>query len=347
MADHRQGEPHPLVVMDELQKLLDSRGLGEGACRVRSLGDGNSNYTFLVERHGWRGVLRRPPRPPYAPKAHDVLREAEILSALAPTAAPVPGLVATVEQSDIMDVPFVIMDLVDGHVVSTDVPQAWDGPAGRREVGSAAVDALVSIHSVDWRRSGLGHLGRPEGYLERQIRRFDAMWSELDQGDIPAMGSIKRWLDLNLPVSQDVALVHGDYRLGNIMLGSTPSGGVAAVLDWELSTLGDPLADLGYFLANWSDPDDAPAGVLDFAPVTRQPGFLRRADLVELYSARSGRPAESIRWYTVLAMWKSVVIGENVRARAASGASAPTLGDMGDAASRLADRATQMIAEQP
>jgi aminoglycoside phosphotransferase (APT) family kinase protein len=256
-------------------------------------------------------VLRRPPRPPLPPSAHDVLREARLLSALDATAARTPAVLATCDDESILGVPFYVMEEVHGSVITSDVPAALDTPEHRAGIGEQLVDALAEIHAVDWRAAGLEGFGKPTGYLERQLRRFNGLWEHNKTRELDAVAEVAQWLADNLPESPESTIVHGDYRLGNVMVADDAPARVVSVFDWELSTIGDPLADVGYLTVTWAqadDPEDLAFGTLSAA--TRKEGFPTREWLIERYEAQTGRSVEALDWYQALAIWKAAVFME-------------------------------------
>jgi len=336
----------PLLVTRAVEVFLDAHGLGKGEIRASRLGEGNSNVTYLVERGGERFVLRRPPRPPLPPSAHDMLREARVQQALERAGARVPHLLAVCEDESVLGVPFYVMDHVDGAVVTTALPAALDTPAERRRIGLELVDALAEIHAVDWAACGLEGFGKPAGYLERQVRRFAGLWEVNATRELPQVGKLAAWLESNRPPEATATVVHGDYRLGNVMLAPAPPARVAAVLDWELSTIGDPLADLGYLVATWSDAT-SPQTPLELSPVTRADGFSNRAELVERYEERTGRRAEALPWFEALALWKAAVFCEAIYGRWLRGEKAagdPFASSLGEGVPRLLDVAAEAAA---
>jgi aminoglycoside phosphotransferase (APT) family kinase protein len=332
------GRP-PLLVLDPLLSFLDAHGLGDGEPTISAIGDGHSNATYLFERGGARFVLRRPPRPPIPPSANDMLREARVLRALEGRAR-VPKVLAVCDDETVIGAPFYVMEMVEGDVVTTEMPPALDDPAGRRATAFELIDALVEVHGVDWRAAGLEGFGKPEGYLERQLRRFTGLWDHNKTREIPAVETVGAWLRDNLPRSPAATVVHGDYRLGNVLLAPGAPARIAAVLDWEMSTIGDPLADLGYFCTLYIEPGDPPVGKFELSSVTRAEGWPTRAELVAHYEERSGRSMTDIRWYQTLALWKSIVFMEGNYKRASSGMSDdPYLKAFGDGVVELAQRA--------
>ena len=312
----------PLVVREPLEAFLDEHGIGEGRLEAERIGEGHSNLTFLIRRGGARVVLRRPPRPPLPPSAHDVLREARLLRALRGTPVRVPPVLASCDDESILGVPFYVMEEMHGTVVTSAVPEPLDNPDERRGICEELVDRLVEVHAVDWRACGLEGYGKPSGYLERQLRRFTGLWEHNRTRELPVVEEVRDWLAANLPESPDSTIVHGDYRLGNVMVADSAPATVVAIFDWELSTIGDPLADLGYFTVTWAqagDPDDSSFASLSAA--TRREGFMTRDELIGRYEDRSGRPMSALNWYQALALWKAAVFMEGNYKRFTMGAS--------------------------
>jgi aminoglycoside phosphotransferase (APT) family kinase protein len=335
----RSDDPH--LPTGPLARFLDDHAIGEGPITARRLAGGNSNLTYAVDRGPVRVVVRRPPPPPIPPGAHDMVREARLLAALGPTPARVPQVLAVGEDPEILGAPFYVMEYIDGVALTGKVPPELAAHDGRRRVGEEVVDALAEIHAVDWRAAGLAELGRPDGYLERQIRRFLRLWEHNCTRDLPAVERVGEWLGRHLPETAETTVVHGDYRLGNVMLALPESGGGAvrarAVFDWELATLGDPLADLGYLCATWVQPGDPPLGMFERTNAMRAPGFPSRDELVARYALRTGRAIGDISWYRALALWKTVVFMEGNHKRAlAVGTDDPFIATLGDRVAELA-----------
>jgi len=310
----------PLLVREPLAAFLDARGIGSGPLEATPIGEGHSNVTYLVRRDGAEVVLRRPPRPPLPPSAHDVLREAQLLEALAPTAARTPTVLATCAEEAVIGAPFYVMEKVEGEVLLHALPEALDPPAQRRLVAEQLIDALVEVHAVDWRACGLEGYGRPSGYLDRQLRRFSGLWEHNKTRELPALDRVTAWLTAQRPASGPATIVHGDYRLGNVMFAHGAPARLAAIFDWELATIGDPLADVGYLAATWAQPGDEEAGtIFSLGAVTTQPGFPTRAELIARYEERSGRSMRDVRWYATLALWKAAVFLEGSYRRLLAG----------------------------
>lgn len=339
------GAREPLLVLDPLLAFLDACDLGTGDPDpvIVPVGDGHSNVTYAVQRGGAAFVLRRPPRGPLPPSAHDVLREAQVLAAVQDTPVRVPKVLAVGENERIIGAPFFVMEHVQGEVITSTVPAALDTPPERRRIGEELVDALVELHAVDWQAAGLGAFGKPTGYLERQLRRFLGLWEHNKTREIPAVERVGTWLAGNLPQAGPATIVHGDYRVGNVMYAPGAPAHLNAIFDWEMSTIGDPLADVGYLCMMWSQPGDPDTSLGALNTVTRAEGFPTREELVARYEERSGRSMGDARWYTALALWKAIVFMEGNYKRAISGASDdPFLKSFGDGVVDLADRAEQV-----
>lgn len=354
-ADVAQGAREPLLVLEPLQRFLDGHDLGEGAIEARPIGEGHSNVTYAIEREREPAVvLRRPPRGPLPPSAHDVLREARLLRALEHTPVRVPRVLAVCADEGVIGCPFYVMERVEGEVIVSDLPPALDTPEQRKRIGEELIDALVEIHAVDWQAVGLEGFGKPSGYLERQLRRFSGLWDLNKTRDIPAVERVRDWLAANLPDKHGrtaaatdgtrATIVHGDYRLGNTMFAADAPASLVAVFDWEMATIGDPLADVGYMCMFWTEAGDPGGGLREhLGRVTRQEGFQTRAELIARYEERSGRSMRELRWYTTLALWKSVVFMEGNYKRAVSGATDdPYLKAFGEGVLELARQAEEV-----
>jgi aminoglycoside phosphotransferase (APT) family kinase protein len=332
----------PLLVTGPLTAFLDRQGLGDGELEISPVGEGHSNVTYAMRRGDVEFVLRRPPRGPLPPSAHDVLREARVLRAVAGQAR-VPDVLAVCDDDSVIGAPFYVMELMEGHVVTQEVPEPLDTPEERRRIGEELIDALVEVHAVDWQAAGLEGFGKPTGYLERQLRRFHGLWEHNKTREIPQVESVGQWLADNLPAQQPATIVHGDYRLGNTMYGLEAPARLNAIFDWEMCTIGDPLADVGYLTTLWVDRDDPPLGMFELGGVSRAEGFPQRADLIARYEEQSGRSVGDVQWYRTLALWKSIVFMEGNYKRAVTGATDdPYLKGFGDGVVELAKRAEEM-----
>jgi aminoglycoside phosphotransferase (APT) family kinase protein len=318
---------------------------------------GFSNETLLVEWDGRDLILRRPPVGDHAEGAHDVLREARVMNAVA-GAVPVPEVVATCGDPDVLGSDFVLMERLEGDVLRTSEPERFATPEYRRAVGERLLDTLAAIHAVEYEAVGLAEceFGYPEDYLERQVENFTEQldWilpkTEQDR-EVPHVREVGDWLADNVPDEADHTLVHGDYKLDNLMFAPETPPAVAGVLDWELSTLGDPLADLGWMLVFWRNADDPDPGL----PEGLVPRFMEHADypsrreLVDRYEDRTGRAFTNERFYRGLAAYKIVTTTEAMYYRYLSGdADDPLYSALEEGIPKLARRAKRIIdGEEP
>lgn len=284
---------------------------------------GHSNLTYAItDARARRWVLRRPPLGHVLESAHDVAREHRIISALAPTDVPVAPTAGVCEDRSVNDAPFYIMSFVDGAVLHDADAVAAVAESDRRALGFEVIDVLARLHAIDPDTVGLGDLGRKEAYLERQLKRWTRQWEQSKTREIPAMEACRKLLAERMPEQHGASIVHGDYRLGN-MLVSGPK--IAAVLDWELCTLGDPLADVGYLLNSWIEPGELDTRPGDQPPTTAG-GFPARGELVARYQAATGRDLSEISYYRAFSHWRLAAIGEGVYKRYLVGA----MGERGD-----------------
>jgi aminoglycoside phosphotransferase (APT) family kinase protein len=336
-ADAEANTLAPLIVLDRIEAFLDEHGLGAGPVRATRIGvPGGSNFTFMLERDEGRYALRRPPRPPLPPSAHDVVREARLQLELAKQEIKVPPIVAVGEDDDILGVPFYVMEFVDGFVISESLPPELEhAEDGRRRLGLDLVDTLTHIHGVDVYAPGLADFIRPGSYAERQVRRWTQLW-ELNQTRELPVPEIARRMALAIPEPLPLAVVHGDFRIGNVMVAGDPVE-IVAVLDWEMGAIGDPRADLGYMIATYIEPGGPPTP-LGASPTTRMPGFPSKMELVARYEERTGRRSERLGWFEALALWKSAVFCEAIYGRFIRG-------ELGDAplAARFEDGVPHMV----
>ena len=291
---------------------------GEGPLNFRLIGDGRSNLTYLVSDGRQQWVLRRPPLGHVLPTAHDMVREFRVLEGMRKAGFPAPRPIALCEDTAVNDYPFYVMDYREGVIVVTELPPGYaTTPGERRRMSLALVDTLVQLHGIDYDAVGLGEFGRPAGFLERQLRRWSEQWERSKTRDVPELEEVVRRLRNAIPQSPAPAIVHGDYRLGNMILSADDPGKVEAVLDWEMSTLGDPLADLGYTLIYWGNATDSAERLAVRANlhVTTAEWFLTREEIVSEYARRSGRDVSAIDWYQVFSNYKLAVIAEGIYAR--------------------------------
>ena len=309
-----------LIDAERLSTYLEDKLPGSGPFEITRHRAGHSNETFFVRRdgHGW--ALRRPPAGAFLPSAHDVGREYKVLSALTATDVRTPATTLACDDESVIGAPFYLMELMEGTVIRDRVPDAYS-EADRGRIGEELVDALVELHSIDPDSCGLGSFGKKEGYLERQLRRWTG---QMDltlplTRELPILRALGEWLVQNLPEPPSTTIVHGDYKLDNVMFDRNEPR-LIAILDWEMSTLGDPLADLGWMVSFWREKQDLDHDAFaDLGAVTTLPGFGSRRRLVDRYVDRTGRDASALDWYVVLAIWKLAILLEGSYARHLAG----------------------------
>ena len=284
--------------------------------RWTRLEGGHSNLTYLIEdNQGRRAVIRRPPMGELLPKAHDMGREWALISALSGSAVPVPQALGFCADTSVTGAAFYVMGHVDGHpLYSADDAQRWLPEPLRQTLADSFIDVLAELHAVDPAAVGLGDLGKHDGYIERQLKTWYRSWNASIAGaalDDPRAHELQRYFLAHLPEQGPARVVHGDYGLHNTLVGA--DGRIAAVVDWEISTLGDPLADLAYALNQWAEPDDPPW--VRKQPPTTLPGFPSRQALAERYAQRTGRDLARLDYYIGFNRWKSAAIVHGVYAR--------------------------------
>ncbi|OHV00011.1 phosphotransferase family protein [Mycobacterium talmoniae] len=307
--------PEALAVdADAVSRWLVALGVEFAApLHFQRIGLGQSNLTYRVtDAAGRSWVLRRPPVGQLLASAHDVVREARIMAALADTDVPVPRILGVTADSEFSEVPWVLMEFVDGLVVDTMVIAAAMTPRQRRRIAQSMPRTLARIHAVDLARVGLDDLASRRPYAQRQLKRWSGQWELAKTREFPDLEDLTRRLSAAVPVQRETCLVHGDFHLRNLVT-SVHTGQVTAVLDWELSTLGDPLADMGTLLTYWPEPGEMTGG--DFAPSTLQ-GFPDRAEMTRAYLEATGRDPAALQFWHVLGLWKLAIIAEGVLRRA-------------------------------
>jgi aminoglycoside phosphotransferase (APT) family kinase protein len=278
---------------------------------------GHSNLTYGVrDAAGRRWALRRPPLGKRLGSAHDMGREHKVVSALGPTDVPVAPVAGLCEDESVNDAPFYVMEFVEGPILrGLAEAEAFPDEGDRRAIGERLVDTLVAIHAVDPDAVGLGDLGRKEDYVARQLHRWQGQWEKSKTRELPAIDAVHERLAARIPEQGPATIVHGDYRLDNMIL--TPAGEVAAVVDWELCTLGDPLADVGLLMVYWAQRGDETLALGQ--PANLAPGFPAREELRARYAERSGRDLSQLDFFIALGYWKLAIILEGVYARYAAG----------------------------
>jgi aminoglycoside phosphotransferase (APT) family kinase protein len=302
---------------------IDVRGLGEylrgkveGAeldVHVEQFPGGHSNLTYLVRAGDHEYVLRRPPLGPVAPKAHDMAREFHVLESVHPVFPPAPRVYLLCEDPAVIGATFFLMERRQGVVLRRDIPNEFIGDAVfPRKASEGFIDCLAQLHSIDVGRQPLAALGKPDGFLERQVRGWTERWQRAQTEDLPGMDRLIEWLSSRLPASVRPTLVHNDFKLDNIMLDSRNSGRVEAVLDWEMATVGDPLVDLGCTLCYWTQAGDPEMRGGSLSGITAEPGWYTRAELVRRYAEKAGRDVSGLGYYEVFGLFKLGVILQQI-----------------------------------
>jgi aminoglycoside phosphotransferase (APT) family kinase protein len=299
------------ALSDYLSKNLSD---GAGSVEVEQFPNGHSNLVYLVRTNRREYVLRRPPLGPVAPRAHDMAREYRVLQAVHPYFPEAPRVFLLCEDPVVMGCTFFLMERRHGMVIRDSIPPELAAiPDYPRRVSEAFIDCLVRLHSIDISAPPLASLGKPEGFVERQVRGWTERWNRAKTEELPEMDRIVRWLNDSLPPSMDATLVHNDFKLDNVMLRRSGDQ-VEAVLDWEMTTIGDPLADLGLSMCYWTwasvaaedDPHPATPGL------TSQPGWYTRDQFLQRYAERTGRDLSHIRYHEVLGIFKLAVILQQI-----------------------------------
>lgn len=316
----RQGEE---IDKAKLEKFLRSSidGLPEGALEIRQFGAGHSNLTYALKIGSWEGVLRRPPLGPVAPKAHDMEREYNILLSLSKVfpAAPKPYVFSA--DPAITGSPFFIMERRHGHVLDTEFPE---GVKMTAELGKAIsekmVDTLVELHAIDYSKTVLADMAKPDGFMERQVAGWIGRYERAKTDDIEEVEALKHWLADHIPESQGAAIIHYDFKLNNAMF-SEDFTEITGLFDWEMTTVGDPLADLGAAMSYWiqaDDPELLKQG-MGKPPVTVYEGFYSREEFIRRYAEKSGRDVSQIGFYLTFAYFKLAVIVQQIYFRYKNG----------------------------
>lgn len=302
---------------DALAAYLRGRLPGsENALRLRQFGGGAANLTYLLDYGTHDYVLRRPPLGPVAASAHDMGREYRVLSVLHRAFPYAPRAFLYCDDTGVIGAPYFIMERRHGVVVRRSMPDAVaEQPDAARRMSEALVDVLAELHAVDYEALGLGELGKPAGFIDRQIEGWYRRWHGAKAADLDEMDAVHAWLKANQPANTLVSLVHNDYKLDNVMLAVDDPGRIVAVFDWDMCTLGDPLSDLGALLTYWTEPDDPPYLQATAMMPLGVPGFLSRAELVARYAEKSGRVVEHIHFYHALGLFRLTVIVAQIYAR--------------------------------
>ncbi len=298
--------------LDEARLADFLRGKLEGSeapLAVRQFGGGAANLTYLLDYGAKQYVLRRPPLGPVAPSSHDMGREYRVLSVLYQAFPYAPRAYCFCDDPSVIGAPFFVMERRNGVVVRRSLPDIFAAyPGAPHRMSQALVDALVEFHAVDYAALGLETLGKPAGFIERQIEGWYGRWQKAKVEDLPQMDEVYAWLKANVPTSGAVSLVHNDYKLDNVMLAADDPGRLVAIFDWDMCTLGDPLADLGALLTYWTEPDDPPYVQMTSMMPVGDKRFMTRRELIERYAEKSGRDVSQITFYHALGLYRLVVI---------------------------------------
>jgi len=288
----------------------------EGPLEVSQFPGGHSNLTYLLRYGPDEYVMRRPPLGPLVPKAHDMTREHRVLSALWPVFPPAPRPFLLCEDPGVIGAPFYVMERRRGVVIRHELPPAWaEDLAVRRTLSQTLIDVMVALHAVPFRTIGLGDLGRPESFMQRQVTGWAERWERARDREVPAIAQLAAWLARRVPPLQEATLVHSDLKLDNLMFNAGDPARVEAVLDWELCTTGDPLADLGTLLAYWTSEGVPSSHAGQPRQVSEQPGFDTKDELVGRYAARTGRDVSRIAFYEIFARYKTAVVVQQIYIR--------------------------------
>jgi aminoglycoside phosphotransferase (APT) family kinase protein len=290
--------------------------LPQGQLQVRQFPSGASNLTYLLSIGEWEGVLRRPPFGPVAPKAHDMEREAKLLQLIHPVFPLAPRPYFFCNDLSILEVPFYVMERRKGIVINDRFPEGVEPDKELcQKISNTVVETLVQIHSIDWQAAGLGTFGRPEGFLERQVKGWIERYLRAQTDEIPQIGSLTRWLSEHVPDSPAATLIHNDFKLNNMLLQADDLSQPIAVLDWEMATIGNPLFDLAVSLTYWVQSDDPEELQTVLPAITSRPGFITRAEFMEAYAQKSGRDLSAMHFYLPFAYFKLAVIVQQIYVR--------------------------------
>lgn len=318
-----------------------------GPMEVRQFGGGHANLTYLIRFGETEYVLRRPPLGPVAPSAHDMKREHRVLAALSGVFPMAPASYLLCDDPAIIGADFHIMERRHGIVIRSDLPEHLKGdPALNRRIGEMMVDVLADLHAVDPAVAGLGDLGHPDGFAERQLQGWAKRWKAAKDKDLPRMAAIIAWLERKLPVSSAVSLLHNDFKLDNMMVGAEDPATAVAIFDWDMCTRGDPLMDFGYLLMFWGEAGDDAAWIKGGSMPTWHDGFPTRDEAIQRYAARSGLDLGEINWYHVFGIFKITVVLQQIYIRFLRGQTQDQrFATFGDRVAALIDKASTKLVD--
>ena len=338
-----------LVDAARLETWMDGEDLSRGApIELRRITTGHSNELFEVTRGDTRLALRRPPATPLAPTAHDMTREFRVLSAIVGSGhpVPVPRPVRLCDDDSVIGAPFYLMELVEGVTPRHEIPKTLEHSGVGGELAYALIDVLSAIHSIDWQAAGLEGFGRPSGYLDRQIARWSGQLESYRVRALPRLDEVGSWLEAHVPPATAPTLIHGDYTAVNVLLALQLPLGIAAVVDWEMATIGDPLVDLGWLLGLWIQAEEtrlsgADLGVLGFPDRSDMP---TRDDLANRYAARRDADLSHMAWYCAFGLFKLCCVMEGSYARHVAGTSDDAhFAHLEQSIPQMADRAASFV----
>jgi aminoglycoside phosphotransferase (APT) family kinase protein len=300
--------------VERVAEFLAVAGLPAEGLTVEQFPAGHSNLTYLLQAGEWQAVLRRPPLGPVAPRAHDMAREFHILARLHPAFPLAPEPYVLCEDTSPIGAPFYVMQRRRGLVLDTELPRTprWQAsPDLHHAIAESVVRVLVELHAVDWQAAGLGEMAHPEGYMQRQVRGWLQRYQRAATPNMAQVGDLAGWFESHLPASPPPTVVHNDYKLNNLLLDPSDPRRVAAVLDWEMATVGDPLSDLSSLMVYWTAPGEADL-MGGLRSVTAEPGFPGREWLAERYAALSGRDLSSLTYYLAFSYFRLAVICQQI-----------------------------------
>jgi aminoglycoside phosphotransferase (APT) family kinase protein len=311
LIEPRADEHLPLERLESY--LRESLPQTSGELEILQFAGGRANHTYLLRFDDAEYVLRRPPLGPVAPSSHDMKREYRVLSRLYRHLRLAPRSYLYCEDESLIGAPFQVMERRRGIVIRERVPPPFDGdPAVKRRIGEMLVDVLAELHLVDREAAGLDDLGRPEGFVERQLEGWVGRWEAAAHEENRAMRKLVAWLRAHRPASRYVSLLHNDYKLDNLLVDACDPAVPVAILDWDMCTSGDPLMDVGYLLNQWAEARDDPAWIAAAAIPSTEPGFPSRGDVVERYARRSGFDLDDIHWYYAFAAMKFAAVIQQI-----------------------------------